>query len=358
MYDREYTPKIINSLKPGEVFVFGSNIHGQHAGGAAKDAYEKFGAEWGVGEGLTGQSYALPTMEGGVDYVAGKVEKFIECARLHPELKFYVTPVGCGKAGFRIEEIGPLFAEAVELENVILPKDFVLQISYMDPVANNVVKPFSAGQFFDILGLDSSNGKRDAFIAEAEQRAKDRQTVTDDEKRFCDIILKYNRPGTVELLEWLKLMDFFVAPASVNYHNNFKGGLVKHSLEVYDCAIKEREKMIEQQPEVEENLPLEQVAISALLHDVCKHDEYKVDLQGKPHHLHKPTFPIGGHGDKSVILVLDTGFQLYAGEILAIKWHMGSQHLTDRKEIALCQQALEEVPLCKLICKADYDATH
>lgn len=75
-YDREYTPEFITELKTNEIFVFGSNIRGFHGGGAARIANKKFGAEWGVGEGLTGKCYALPTMEGGVDYIAEKVRSF------------------------------------------------------------------------------------------------------------------------------------------------------------------------------------------------------------------------------------------------------------------------------------------
>ena len=124
-YDREYTPDFVIELKPNEIFVFGSNIRGFHGGGAARIANKKFGAEWGVGEGLTGKCYALPTMEGGVDYIAGKVQNFLVCAKTHPELKFYVTKIACGIAGFTVAEIGPLFSDAIMLENVILPKEFV-----------------------------------------------------------------------------------------------------------------------------------------------------------------------------------------------------------------------------------------
>ena len=124
-YNREYTPDFVTELKPNEIFVFGSNIRGFHGGGAARIANKKFGAEWGVGEGLTGQCYALPTMEGGVDYIAGKVQDFLVCAKTHPELKFYVTKIACGIAGFTVAEIGPLFSDAIMLENVILPKEFV-----------------------------------------------------------------------------------------------------------------------------------------------------------------------------------------------------------------------------------------
>ena len=124
-YIREFTPERITELGKNEIFVFGSNIHGMHGGGAARIANQDFGAEWGVGEGLTGQCYALPTMEGGVDYIGEKVQNFIKCAKAHPELRFYVTKVACGIAGFRTDEIGPLFADAIDLDNVILPKEFV-----------------------------------------------------------------------------------------------------------------------------------------------------------------------------------------------------------------------------------------
>lgn len=127
-YNREFTPEFITELKPNEIFVFGSNIGGFHGGGAARIANMKFGAEWGVGEGITGQCYALPTMEGGIDYIAGKVQNFLVCAKAHPELKFLVTKIACGIAGFRIEEIAPLFADAIRMENVILPREFVLEI--------------------------------------------------------------------------------------------------------------------------------------------------------------------------------------------------------------------------------------
>lgn len=128
-YNRAYTPEFITELQPNEIFVFGSNIHGMHGGGAARIASMNFGAEWGIGEGLTGQCYALPTMEGGLDYIAGKVQNFLACAKEHPEMKFYVTKVACGIAGFTVEEIGPLFADAIPMENVILPREFVEEIA-------------------------------------------------------------------------------------------------------------------------------------------------------------------------------------------------------------------------------------
>ena len=116
------TPDYITELAPNEIFVFGSNLAGMHGGGAARLAYEQFGAEWGVGVGRTGQCYAIPTMHGGVEEIRPYVEDFIRYAEQHPELIFLVTRIGCGIAGFTEEQIAPLFAEARDLQNVALPK--------------------------------------------------------------------------------------------------------------------------------------------------------------------------------------------------------------------------------------------
>ena len=121
----QFTPDYITELKENEIFVFGSNLQGLHGGGAARLAYEKFGAIWGQGVGLQGQSYGIPTMHGGVDAIKPYVDEFIEFAKSHPELTFFVTRIGCGIAGFRDEEIAPLFKECIEIDNVILPRSFV-----------------------------------------------------------------------------------------------------------------------------------------------------------------------------------------------------------------------------------------
>lgn len=122
---REVTPDNIQSLKPNEIFVFGSNLEGMHGGGAAALAYRKFGAIMGQGDGLQGQSYGIPTMHGGVDVIAPYVDRFIAFAKAHPELKFYVTRVGCGIAGFKDSEIAPLFKHAVDVSNIVLPQTFL-----------------------------------------------------------------------------------------------------------------------------------------------------------------------------------------------------------------------------------------
>lgn len=121
----KYTPECINTLAPNEVFVFGSNLRGWHQGGAAKHAQRYFGAIWGQGVGLQGQSYAIPTMQGGVDTIKPYVDDFIAFAQEHPEMRFLVTRIGCGIAGFKDEDIAPLFRKALCLDNIILPYEFV-----------------------------------------------------------------------------------------------------------------------------------------------------------------------------------------------------------------------------------------
>ena len=122
--EKRITPAWISEVKEDEVFVFGSNLEGRHGGGAARVAYDKFGAIWGQGVGLQGRSYGIPTMQGGVETIKPYTDEFIAYAKQHPEKKFYVTPIGCGIAGFTEEEIAPLFKDAVDVENIWLPEKF------------------------------------------------------------------------------------------------------------------------------------------------------------------------------------------------------------------------------------------
>ena len=118
------TDDFITDLDPDEVFVFGSNLRGFHGGGAAAASHMYFGAVWGQGVGLQGQSYAIPTMQGGVETIAPYVDEFIEYAKNHPEKRFLVTEIGCGIAGFTPDEIAPLFKAAVTINNITLPSRF------------------------------------------------------------------------------------------------------------------------------------------------------------------------------------------------------------------------------------------
>ena len=128
MYNRRFTPEHIAVLEPGEIFVFGSNLAGAHGGGAARAARIHFGAVMGQGIGLQGRSYAIPTMQGGPETIKPYVDDFILFAKQHPELTFLVTPIGCGIAGFHARDIAPLFASAIDVDNIILPRQFVASI--------------------------------------------------------------------------------------------------------------------------------------------------------------------------------------------------------------------------------------
>ena len=96
---------------------------------AAYAAFKKFGAVMGCGVGLRGQSYAIPTMQGGVETIKPDVDEFIAFAKVHPELFFYVTRIGCGIAGFKDREIAPLFSPALGVDNICLPETFVRSIT-------------------------------------------------------------------------------------------------------------------------------------------------------------------------------------------------------------------------------------
>ena len=122
MEEKRHTPAFVTRLAPNEIFVFGSNLKGMHAGGAAYVALRKFGAVMGQGVGLQGQSYAIPTMQGGAETIRPYVDEFIKFAKTHQNHVFLVTRIGCGIAGFTDDDIAPLFSQARDMNNVILPK--------------------------------------------------------------------------------------------------------------------------------------------------------------------------------------------------------------------------------------------
>ncbi len=118
------TPNHITELKPNEIFVFGGNLQGYHGGGAARLAMNQWGAVWGQGTGLQGQTYAIPTMQGGIGTIRPYIDQFIKFAQNDPERTFLVTEIGCGIAGFRPADIAPLFKNAINIPNIWLPQRF------------------------------------------------------------------------------------------------------------------------------------------------------------------------------------------------------------------------------------------
>jgi len=119
---------IIDKLEENEIFVFGSNEGGQHGKGAALLA-KKWGATKGIGEGIQGQTYGIPTKNKkiktlSINKIKKYVNNFIEYAILNINLKFYVTEIGCGLAGYQAKDIAPLFNDAISLDNIYLPQKF------------------------------------------------------------------------------------------------------------------------------------------------------------------------------------------------------------------------------------------
>lgn len=124
------TPEKIVSLKKNEIFVFGSNEAGIHGAGAAKLAWEEFGAELRVGFGETGRTFAIPTKDRRIETlplpkIEAYVNKFIEHADQNPDKIYLVTEIGCGLAGYKPINIAPMFLPALKLDNVILPQSFL-----------------------------------------------------------------------------------------------------------------------------------------------------------------------------------------------------------------------------------------
>lgn len=129
----KFTPEKISELAPNEIFIFGSNENGEHLGGAARIAYEKFGAKWGQSSGISGQSYGIPTLDRDMAQVEPELiyihlVDLIEYVQKHPKNTFYLTKIGCGIAGWSADEIKDIFWEAMGEnplpENLYIPKEF------------------------------------------------------------------------------------------------------------------------------------------------------------------------------------------------------------------------------------------
>jgi hypothetical protein len=111
----------------GEIFVFGSNQSGIHGAGAARAAFEHFDAEWGFGEGITGNSYALPTKDYQIESrslieIEDSVQKFLDIVAKNPNMEFWVTRIGCGLAGYNDEDIAPMFF--CKFSNISFPNEW------------------------------------------------------------------------------------------------------------------------------------------------------------------------------------------------------------------------------------------
>lgn len=187
----------------------------------------------------------------------------------------------------------------------------------------------------------------------------------ENRERFINILTQTGRENIDYVIEDLTALGFFEAPASVKNHNNYPGGLVQHSLNVYDMAMALRESCLRLRPDLEGELPADSIAIAALLHDVCKADIYRKIQKARKNEVGQyekfdeytvsyDNFPVG-HGEKSVIMLLRSGLDLEDNEIYAIRWHMGAwglnrASLEDEKSY---REAQKNSPLVTLIHNAD-----
>lgn len=187
----------------------------------------------------------------------------------------------------------------------------------------------------------------------------------DYKKEFIELLKTTNRQGIADLVEELENLGFFKAPASTKFHLNEDGGLVQHSLNVCKAALSMRKSMIELDDSLLEALPKDSVIIASLLHDTCKADIYKPTMKKEKNRfgmwcdvpgydVDYSNFPLG-HGEKSVIVLLRSGFELTDDEIMAIRWHMNAWDLPfqsyDIK--SYYNKAKEICPLLSLVQAAD-----
>ena len=191
-----------------------------------------------------------------------------------------------------------------------------------------------------------------------------------DKERFENVLRATGRRGVEKVLAELYGLGFFDAPASTRFHGSEKGGLLLHSLKVYDEALLIREVQIRLCPGCAERLPLDSVAIAALLHDVCKAEVYKEterfrkDMDGRwekynVYMADYSAFPLG-HGEKSVIQLLRWGLEMTDDEIMAIRWHMSGFDLAFQSPEARGNygMASERSPLVAVVKAADGLASH
>lgn len=185
--------------------------------------------------------------------------------------------------------------------------------------------------------------------------------LTDFKERFLALYKEYiTRDGADDLMEWLTTSDFFVAPASTKFHGSHAGGLLEHSLNVYDCLVEEFDIL-----DIKDNYSAETVALVSLLHDICKVNFYKKGTRNVKENgqwVTKEVYEIDekfpcGHGEKSVI-ILQNFMNLSAEEIFAIRAHMGGFDTSVKGGDYFISKIFERSKLSVLLHLADMKATY
>ena len=182
---------------------------------------------------------------------------------------------------------------------------------------------------------------------------------------FINLLRSTNRQGVENLIAWLEKSDFFEAPASTMFHGNYAGGLVEHSLNVAKLACDVYNLIIRHKPQIAKHVSMENIIVAALLHDICKANIYKVNKKYRKdpnnawetynsYTVDYSELPLG-HGEKSVIRLLQIGFALTQDEILAIRWHMTAWELPFQSNEAKANlnAAKQQCPLLTIIQTAD-----
>lgn len=194
--------------------------------------------------------------------------------------------------------------------------------------------------------------------------------MIDYKKEYIDLLRSTQRDNIEVVITELEDLGFFYAPASTNFHSNYKEGLLEHSVKVCKVGLMLREQMINMNPDLEDRLPAESVILCTLLHDVCKSDIYKPAVKKRKNHygiweeykgydVDYSHFPLG-HGEKSVIMLLRMGLELTDQEIMAIRWHMTAWDLPFQSPEmkANLNAAKDKTPLCCIVQTADSLATN
>lgn len=178
-------------------------------------------------------------------------------------------------------------------------------------------------------------------------------------EKYLQLLREVKREGMEELIKFLENSDFFTAPASTKFHGDYEGGLLEHSLKVYEILCEKVKR-----PGIDLSVSEDTIKIVALLHDICKVNFYKIDYRNAknalgvwekvPYYTVEDTIPYG-HGEKSVMMITEY-IKLTGEEKYAIRWHMG---FTEPKELyGTLGQAMKKYPLVLLMHEADLEATY
>ena len=189
--------------------------------------------------------------------------------------------------------------------------------------------------------------------------------IQKNKEEFVSLLKSTGRPGMDDVFKDLEELGFFEAPASAGHHLNVAGGLVEHSLNTCKAALAVYEGMRKIEPYLEREVKRESIIIASLLHDVCKSDIYKRSVKRRKtsfgtwedaegYKLTYKNFPMG-HGEKSLVMLLCSGLELYDDEMLAIRWHMGAWgiNMNSYEEQRNYDAARTLYPLVSIIQTAD-----